>query len=326
MGKYTVLVSLQDMKTNQKQITNTLLLIRPSNFKLNKQTAVNNYFQKEMNLSETEISLKAQKEFDDLVHKLKVKGIQVIVENSTSENKTPDAIFPNNWVSFHENGDVVLYPMFAENRRKERNEEVLIRIENEGFQIENILDYSSAEEEGFYLEGTGSMVLDRANRKAYCALSARTDEDLVIEFCEDLEYTPIIFEALQTVESERLPIYHTNVLMSVGEEIAVVCIDTISSKSEKKTIIRSLKEDGKEILKISENQMKQFAGNMLQVKGAFRKKYMVMSTAAYKSLREDQISTIEKHSEIIHSDLTTIETLGGGSARCMLAEVFLPKI
>jgi len=313
------------MKTDQKQTTNTLLLIRPAAFKMNIQTAVNNYFQKEMNLSEEEINLKARKEFDNLVRKLKMYGIQIIVENDSSENETPDAIFPNNWVSFHENGDVVLYPMFAENRRKERNEDVLNRLETEGFHIENVIDYTSAEEEGFFLEGTGSMVLDRVNRKAYCALSARTDEDLVIEFCEDFEYTPVIFEAFQTVEGKRLPIYHTNVLMAIGEQVAIICLDAIDSKSEKKIIIQSLKEDGKEILKISEAQMQQFAGNMLQVEGAFRKKYMVMSTAAYNSLRIDQISTIKKYSEIIHSNLTTIETLGGGSARCMLAEVFLPK-
>jgi len=308
-----------------KKLANTLLLIRPSVFKMNTQTAVNNYFQKEMIFSNEEITKKAQQEFDDLVKKLKAKGIQVIVEKDVLENETPDAVFPNNWVSFHQNGDVALYPMFAENRRRERRESVLNRLEIEEFQINNLIDYTSAEEEGIYLEGTGSMVLDRVNRKAYTALSIRTDEDLVIEFCEDFEYTPVVFSAFQTVEGNRLPIYHTNVLMALGEKIAIICLDAIDGKSDKKEIIQNLKQDGKEIIKITEAQMHQFAGNMLQVEGAFRKKYMIMSTAAFNSLRTDQISVIEKHSEIIHTDLTTIETLGGGSARCMLAEVFLPK-
>jgi len=308
-----------------EQITNTLLMIRPVAYRMNEQTAVNNYFQKEMNLSNDEINTKAQKEFDAFVKKLRAVGVQVIVENDILEMETPDSIFPNNWVSFHENGDVALYPMFAENRRRERREEVLIRLEKEGFIIENLIDYSTAEEEGLFLEGTGSLLLDRMNRKAYCALSPRADEDLVIEFCEDFEYTPVIFNANQTINDKRLPIYHTNVLMALGEDIAIICLDTIDSKSEKKNIIQNLKEDGKEIIKITEAQMQHFAGNMLQVKGGNDKKYMVMSTAAFKSLNSEQIMAIEKHSDILHSDLTTIETCGGGSARCMMAEVFLPK-
>ena len=300
-------------------------MIRPVAYRMNEQTAVNNYFQKEMNLSNDEINTKAQKEFDAFVKKLRAVGVQVIVENDILEMETPDSIFPNNWVSFHENGDVALYPMFAENRRRERREEVLIRLEKEGFIIENLIDYSTAEEEGLFLEGTGSLLLDRMNRKAYCALSPRADEDLVIEFCEDFEYTPVIFNANQTINDKRLPIYHTNVLMALGEDIAIICLDTIDSKSEKKNIIQNLKEDGKEIIKITEAQMQHFAGNMLQVKGGNDKKYMVMSTAAFKSLTSEQIMAIEKHSDILHSDLTTIETCGGGSARCMMAEVFLPK-
>ncbi len=314
------------MKTLQKQITNTLLMIRPAAFRMNSETAVNNYFQKELNLDESEIIKKAQQEFDDLVTKLRKVGVTVIVENDQIEYDTPDSIFPNNWVSFHQNGDVALYPMFAENRRRERRESVFTKLENEGFQIHNLIDYSSAEEEEIYLEGTGSMVLDRVNRKVYAALSTRTDEDLIIEFCEDFEYTPVIFNAFQTVEGKRLPIYHTNVLMAIGESIAVICLDAIVSKSDKKEIIQNLKQDGKEILKITETQMHHFAGNMLQVKGAFDINYMVMSTTAFKSLTKDQITAIEKSSKILYSDLTIIETLGGGSARCMMAEVFLPSV
>ncbi len=309
-----------------KQITNTILMIRPVAFKKNEQTIVNNYFQKDLDIDETKITKIAQKEFDTLVEKLRLVGIKVIVENDKLEYDTPDSIFPNNWVSFHQNGNVALYPMFAENRRRERRESVLLKLEEEGFNIENLIDYSSAEEEEIYLEGTGSMVLDRVNRKVYTALSIRTDEDLVIEFCEDFEYTPVIFNAFQTVEGKRLPIYHTNVLMALGENIAVICLDAIDGKSDKKEIIQNLTQDRKEILKITEAQMHQFAGNMLQVKGAFEMNYMVMSTAAFKSLNNDQISLIEKSSKILHSDLTIIETLGGGSARCMMAEVFLPRV
>lgn len=308
-----------------QQITNTLLMIRPVAYRMNEQTAVNNYFQENMSLSNLEINKKAQEEFDNFVAKLREVGVQVIVEDDVLALETPDSIFPNNWVSFHENGDVGLYPMFAENRRRERREEILIRLEKEGFRIESLIDYTIAEEEGLFLEGTGSLILDRVNQKAYCALSPRADEDLVIEFCEDFEFTPVIFNANQTVNGERLPIYHTNVLMALGEDIAIVCLNSIDSKSEKKMVIQNLKEDGKEIVKISESQMQQFAGNMLQVKGANDQKFMVMSSAAYRSLSPDQIAIIEKHSPIIHSDLTTIETCGGGSARCMMAEVFLPK-
>ena len=308
-----------------KQITNTLLMIRPVAYRMNEQTAVNNYFQENLNLSDVVINAKAQKEFDVFVVKLREVGVTVIVEDDILEMETPDSIFPNNWVSFHENGDVGLYPMFAENRRRERREDILLRLEKEGFVINNLIDYTSAEDEGIFLEGTGSLILDRVNQKAYCALSPRADEDLVIEFCEDFEYDPIIFRANQTIKGQRLPIYHTNVLMALGEDIAVICLDAIDSKSEKKMLIQNFKEDGKEVVKISETQMQQFAGNMLQVKGANNQKYMVMSSAAYYSLIPEQIRSIEKNSTIIHSDLNTIETCGGGSARCMMAEVFLPK-
>ena len=309
-----------------QQITNTLLMIRPVAYRMNEETAVNNYFQENISLSNHKINAKAQEEFDTFVVKLRNVGVEVIVEDDILEMETPDSIFPNNWVSFHENGDVCLYPMFAENRRRERREDILILLEKEGFVINSLIDYTTAEDEGLFLEGTGSLLLDRANQKAYCALSPRADEDLVIEFCEDFEYDPVIFSANQTVNGERLPIYHTNVLMALGEKIAVICLDTIDSKSEKKMVLKSLKEDGKELVVISEAQMQQFAGNMLQIKGANQQNYMVMSAAAYNSLSSEQIATIEKHGPIIHSDLSTIETCGGGSARCMMAEVFLPKV
>ncbi len=307
------------------QTTNTILMIRPVNFRMNEQTAVNNYFQEDLDLKTAEINTKAQEEFDAFVEKLRAVGINVIVENDDEHLDTPDSIFPNNWVSFHGNGDVAKYPMFAENRRRERRDEVFIRLEEEGFKIENIIDYSSAELEGVFLEGTGSIALDRVNRKAYCALSPRADEELFIEFCEDFEYTPVIFTANQTVDGGRLAIYHTNVMMCLAENFAVICLDTIDDKKERKNVVRHLKQDGKEIISITESQMHQFAGNMLQLKGDNDKRYLIMSEAAHKSLTKTQIASIEKHCPILSSSLETIETCGGGSARCMMAEVFLPK-
>ncbi|WP_108866688.1 citrulline utilization hydrolase CtlX [Aquimarina aquimarini] len=300
-------------------------MIRPVEFRMNEQTAVNNYYQKAVSLSPHDILEKAIQEFDTFVAVLKEKGVQVIVIEGDIGKDTPDAVFPNNWVSFHQNGNVALYPMFAVNRRKERRPEVLDYIETSGFDIQNIIDYTEAENEELFLEGTGSLVLDRVNRKAYCALSSRADEDLLIEFCEDFEYLPVIFTAYQTVDSKRLPIYHTNVMMGVGETFAIVCLECIDDKKERKNLINHLKNDGKEILSITEDQVVGFAGNVLQVVGLKDKRYLVMSSSAFKSFTGDQITKIQQHCEILYSDLTTIETLGGGSARCMMAEIFLPK-
>lgn len=307
------------------QTTNTILMIRPVGFRMNEQTAVNNYFQEDLDIKNAQINTKAQAEFDAFVEKLKAVGVNVIVEHDDKLMDTPDSIFPNNWVSFHENGDIALYPMFAENRRKERREEVFIRLEREGFKIENIIDYTSAEDDGIFLEGTGSLLLDRINQKAYCALSDRANEELLIEFCEDFEYTPVIFTANQTVDGVRLPIYHTNVMMCLAEKFTVICLDTIDDKKERKNVLKSLKEDGKTIIDITEAQMHQFAGNMLQVRGFEDQRYLVMSKAAHDSLTSAQISQIELFCPILSSSLETIETCGGGSARCMMAEVFLPR-
>ncbi|WP_418639346.1 citrulline utilization hydrolase CtlX [Winogradskyella sp.] len=308
-----------------QQTTNTILMIRPVNFRMNEQTAVNNYFQEDLDIKNAEINIKAQEEFDAFVAKLRSVGVNVIVEQDDILLDTPDSIFPNNWVSFHANGDIAKYPMFAENRRRERRDEVFIRLEQEGFKIENIIDYTFAEHEGVFLEGTGSILMDRVNRKAYCALSPRADEELFIEFCEDFEYTPVIFTANQTVDGKRLEIYHTNVMMCLAENFAVICLDTIDDKKERKNVVKHLKQDGKEIISITEAQMHQFAGNMLQLRGENEQRYLVMSEAAHKSLTKSQIASIEKHCPIISSSLETIETCGGGSARCMMAEVFLPK-
>jgi hypothetical protein len=309
-----------------QQTTNTILMVRPASFRMNEQTAVNNYYQQELlNTLPTTINAKAQQEFDAFVIKLREVGVCVIVVNDTKEPDTPDALFPNNWISFHENGDVAIYPMFAENRRLEKREDVLETLEENGFEIKNVIDYSEAEEEGFFLEGTGSMILDRANRKAYCALSPRAEEELFIEFCEDFEYTPIIFIANQTLNEKREAIYHTNVMMCIAETFAIVCLEAIDDKKEKKELIKQLKSDNKEVIAITEKQVVQFAGNMLQVKGEEEQRFLIMSSSAYNSLTKDQLQKIKKHNQIIHSSLDTIETCGGGSARCMMAEIFLNK-
>ena len=310
-----------------KQTTNTILMIRPVAFRMNEQTAVNNYYQKVLdNLTPETVNFKAVQEFDAFVEKLKSVGVQVIVIQDKKVPDTPDSIFPNNWISFHENGDVVYYPMFAENRREERRDDILDVLEDEGFQInEGIMDYTAAEEDNVFLEGTGSLLLDRENGKAYCALSPRADEELMIEFCEDFEFTPVIFEAFQTVNGERKLIYHTNVMMCLGDTFAVICADCIDDKKERKMVLDSLRGDDKEIILISEEQVNNFAGNMLEVKGKNEKRFLVMSESAYKSLTKKQIAQLEAHVEIIHSSLDTIEACGGGSARCMMAEIFLPK-
>lgn len=308
-----------------KQTTNSILMIRPVAFRMNEQTAVNNYYQKVIDgLLPATVNAKAQQEFDDFVIRLRAVGVKVIVVNDTLNPDTPDSIFPNNWVSFHENGDAAMYPMFAENRRAERREEILDQLEEEGFKIENIVDYTSAEEDGYFLEGTGSLLLDRANQKAYCALSPRADEELFIEFCEDFDYAPVIFEAFQTVDGERKLIYHTNVLMCLGETFAVICSECIDDKKERKMVLDNLKEDGKEVILITEAQVNNFAGNMLEVRGADNARYLIMSAAAHQSLTDKQIAQLEKHATILSSSLDTIEACGGGSARCMMAEIFLP--
>ena len=309
-----------------KQTTNSILMIRPVAFRMNEQTAVNNYYQKVLDgLSSETVNAKAQEEFDAFVNKLRMVGVNVIVVEDTKTPDTPDSIFPNNWISFHESGDVALYPMFAENRRHERREDVLDILEDQGFVINEIMDYTSAEEDGYFLEGTGSILLDRENDKAYCALSPRADEELFIEFCEDFEYTPVIFEAYQTVNGERKLIYHTNVMMCLGETFAVICADCIDDKKERKMVLDSLRGDEKEVILITEDQVNNFAGNMLEVKGSDERRYLIMSKSAHQSLTKKQIAQIEEHVTILSSSLDTIEACGGGSARCMMAEVFLPK-
>lgn len=303
------------------QNTDTVLMIEPVAFGFNEQTAVNNYFQVQQ---EGNVQDKALKEFNAFVEKLRAKDINVITIKDTLEPKTPDSIFPNNWVSFHADGKVVLYPMFAENRRLERRDDIINQIK-ERFNITEIVDYSETEKDNLFLEGTGSMIFDHDNKLAYGSVSLRLDEGVFRKFCSDFGFQPVVFHSYQTAGEERLPIYHTNVMMCVADQFVVICLDCIDDESEKNNVIETIKNSGKELIEISEDQMQNFAGNMLQVQNKSGEKFLVMSQSAYKSLNRDQVSAIEKYCEIIYSNLEVIETNGGGSARCMLAEIFLPK-
>jgi hypothetical protein len=305
------------------QTTDTVLMIEPIAFGFNEETAKNNYFQIEQ--KGFDIQFKALTEFKAFVEKLRSKGINVITIKDTLDPHTPDSIFPNNWVSFHKEGKVVMYPMFATNRRVERREDIIETIKEQGFEVTEIDDWSFPEMQGHFLEGTGSMIFDHDNKLAYGSVSLRLDENLFREFCEKYGFTPVVFHSFQTVGEERLPIYHTNVMMCVADKFVVICLDCIDNELERNRVIETIKNSGKEIIEISEAQMQQFAGNMLQVQNKDGEKFLVMSETAYKSLSTEQVSAIEKYCEIIYSDLNTIEVNGGGSARCMLAEVFLPK-
>lgn len=309
-----------------KQTTNAILMIRPVQFRMNEQTAVNNYYQKIIdNINSDGVNQLAVNEFDSFVRILRDAGVQVIVVDDTKDFDTPDSIFPNNWVSFHSDGTAALYPMFAKNRRDERKESILQAVEANGFQIKTVMDYTNAEHEEVFLEGTGSVILDRDNRKAYCALSPRADEGLFIEFCEDFEYTPVVFSAYQSVNNTRKKIYHTNVMMCLGDTFAVICLDSIDDKKEQNLVTSHLKKDRKTIIEITESQVNQFAGNMLQLNDAQGNSLLIMSQSAKDSLTSNQLNQLQGHAKIVSSSLNIIEACGGGSARCMMAEIFLPK-
>ena len=300
------------------QNTSQLLMIRPVNFGFNTQTAVNNRFQKNIG---GRIQQKALQEFDAFVELLRQNKLEVLVVEDTIDPSTPDSIFPNNWISFHEDGRLFLYPMFAPNRRQERKAHVLNAVQN-NFNIAEITDLSNYETADIFLEGTGSMVLDREHKIAYACLSPRTDETLLQEFCRLTHYTPVSFTA---TDSSGIAIYHTNVMMSIAGSYAVICLAAVSNDTERKRITNSLEQAGKEIIDISQQQLNSFAGNMLQVKNSNDELLLIMSTQAYRSLTAAQTETLQKHNRIIHTSLLAIETTGGGSARCMLAEVFLKK-
>ena len=299
----------------------SILMVRPSSFRTNTQTLQNNHFQKISDSSDEIILQKTLIEFDNLVNKIRSYGIPVTVFQDDLIFDTPDSIFPNNWISFHTEKKIVLYPMYAENRRLERNENIIKKVESTGLIIDTILDYTKAELNNQFLEGTGSMVLDRKNKKAYASISERTSEILLDEFCDEFNYMPIVFESYQNHGNRSYLIYHTNVMMCVADKYSVICLESIKSEDEKKKVKQSLIDDGKEIIEISSKQLDCFSGNMIEL--IYNKKsYLVMSETAFKSLSENQLSSINNYSEIIYSNVDTIESCGGGSVRCMIAEVF----
>ena len=308
------------------QSTSSVFMVRPHSFRKNEETATNNHYQRDIaQASPEEIIERAQEEFDGFVDQLKAAGIEVVVFDEAEPHETPDALFPNNWISTHADGTVALYPMFAPNRRTERREDVPLVLEHQfGFDVRQIIDFTEFESHNKFLEGTGSIVLDRVNRKAYAALSDRTDARALEHFCDQLDFEPVAFQAFQTVDNQRLPIYHTNVMMSIGSGYAVVCLDCIDSDDERKQVVDAIAQDGLELIAITEEQVNQFAGNMLELTGD-EGPVLVMSASAYQSLVPGQIEKLQQHTTLLHAPLPTIETCGGGSARCMIAEIHLPK-
>ena len=302
------------------QITNTILMIRPANFGYNQETATNNAFQTQDNsLSMSDVSQKAKEEFDEFVRRLRAAGINILVHEDTATPVKPDAVFPNNWVTFHDDGTIATYPMNAPTRRLERREDVLEQLISQ-FNFQKRIQFEQNESIGRFLEGTGSLILDRPNRIAYACLSPRTDETLLDEFCDKLGYKKAAFTA---VDGDDQEIYHTNVMMALGTSFVVICMDTIKDAKERSKLLQQFADTSKEVIEISLGQMMAFAGNMLQVKNNEGTGYLIMSEQAYQSLTEEQIVKIKEHTEILHSPLYTIEKYGGGSARCMMAEVFV---
>jgi len=306
----------------KSQTTHTILMVEPVAFGFNEQTAVNNYFQQNDFQLKSEIQKLAIEEFREMVEILRANGVNVLVVKDTEHPHTPDSIFPNNWISFHEGGQVVLYPMFAKNRRYERRNDIIQLIEDKGTVINNVDDFAFWEEQNMFLEGTGSMVLDRINKIAYAALSERTDKSLFLQFCKVFDFEAIYFSANQLVGEKRLPVYHTNVMMSVATEYAIICADSIDDEYERKKVIDLLQKCGKEVILISEEQMHCFAGNMLQVENTAGKRLLIISQSAFDSLEKPQIDRLSLYNELIVIKIPTIEKVGGGSVRCMIAEIF----
>ncbi|WP_367389691.1 citrulline utilization hydrolase CtlX [Lewinella sp. LCG006] len=301
------------------QITDTILMVRPANFGYNVETAGNNAFQTNDNsLSGKEINARAQAEFDAFVAKLRSVGVNVIVVEDSEVPLKHDAVFPNNWFSTHEDGSLITYPMYAPMRRLERREDVVAQLTKD-FGFDKHIRLEKRELSERFLEGTGSMILDRDNKIVYACRSIRTDEGLLDEFVLWMGYEKVLFESY---DMNGLPIYHTNVMMALGTNFCVICLDTITDAVQRREVTDKLTQTGKDIVSISREQMNAFAGNMLQVKGAQEQTYLVMSSQAYQSLTKEQRQQLELHTQLLHSSLDTIESYGGGSARCMMAEIF----
>lgn len=305
------------------QITSTLMMIRPVRFEFNAQTATSNAFQDGTAQNTAAISQQqALEEFEAMAAMLRYNDIEVVIFDDTPQPHTPDSIFPNNWISFHRNGTIILYPMAAPNRREERRNDIVAAMQAQ-FGFSSIKDYSGYESKEIFLEGTGSMVLDRENKIAYACVSPRTHLSLLQQWCADQNYA---CEAFTALDAQGKEIYHTNVMMCIGEKFAVVCLESISDLGARNNLDKSLAATGHEVIAITLEQMNHFAGNMLQVKNKYDKGFLVLSSQAYHSLNSEQVERISRYCDILHSPLHTIETLGGGSARCMLAEVFAPDI
>jgi len=310
------------MPTPESQLASTVLMIRPTRFESNPMTAGSNVFQGRSTATPEEQQEAAILEFDALVDALRSARINVIVENDTPDPHTPDSIFPNNWVSFHADGRVVLYPMEAVNRRTERRADIIDRLANEhGFQITDVLDLSEHEASEHFLEGTGSMVLDRSNRIAYACLSTRTQLDPLGDFAQRMDYDVVSFDA---VDRTGIPIYHTNVVMNVGEAVAVICDAAITRDEQRAAVLARLRDTGHDIVHLSYDQLDAFAGNMLELRNTDGDRVLAMSTQAWESLDAGQRSTLQANARILRSPIDNIESSAGGSVRCMLAEVHLP--
>lgn len=308
----------------QAQTTSNILMIRPVNFAFNEQTAESNAFQdvKAKSLTNNITQADALREFDAMVSQLRASGVNVMVYDDTLEPHTPDSIFPNNWISFHHSGKVCLYPMQAENRRLERRNDIIDDLRTK-FHVEVVLDFTHFEKENKFLEGTGSMVLDRMHRTSYACISPRTNVDVLDAWAKQMNYKLVKFTSVDTTHGKE--VYHTNVVMCVGDTFAVICLESIPDLDERLLVKESLANSGKNVIEISLEQMNQFAGNMLLVKSLKGHNLLVMSTSAYNSLSRSQILELEEYAVIQHFDLNMIETCGGGSARCMMAEVHLPE-
>jgi hypothetical protein len=294
-----------------------ILMVRPYQFYFNQQTAANNFFQSNINIENAnELAIA---EFDAMVEKLRAHQIKVNVVQDTKDPSTPDSIFPNNWVSTHTNGTLCLYPMYAENRRAERKSSVIEFLQS-NYKIENTLDLTDLEKEGIFLEGTGSMVLDHQNKIAYGCLSERLDKNAFNEWCDKMQFKPITFKAL---DDKAQPIYHTNVLMCMANQFVVICSDSIPNEQERQMLLDSFARTNKEVIEISQDQLNHFAGNMLQVFDITEKPHLIMSEQAYKSLHTAQLKSLEKYNPLLPISIPTIEALGGGSTRCMMAEIYL---
>lgn len=298
------------------------MMIEPVSFGFNPETSVNNYFMHDDKTPASVIQKFALYEFKEMVKLLNEKGIDVIVVKDSIEPHTPDSIFPNNWISFHLNGKVAVYPMFAPNRRAERRGDIIKLVRDKGFKVIEISDYTKYELQKKFLEGTGSMVLDRKNKTAYATISERTDAELFALFCRDYGYTPVTFKAYQTAQQQRLPIYHTNVMMQIADQYAVICLECIDDPVDKEIVITSLMKNNKVIIEITEAQMHHFAGNMLQLSNKQGEKYLVMSKTAYDSFTEKQLNLLRTFNEFIIAAIPTIEKHGGGGVRCMMTEIF----